>query len=634
MSAYNSINGAPATESDLLETPLNSEWGFDGVVISDWSAVRSIESARRSQDLAMPGPDGPWGDALVEAVRQGDVDETAVDRKVLRILTLAARVGALRDFDAAAELSSPREDTVAFVRKTAGEGTVLLRNNGVLPITADVKRIAVIGHNADRPRFQGGGSAMVIPERVVSPLEGIQRAFPDAHVEYRLGAVVHAGVASLNPREMRNPVTGGAGARVRFLADDGTELHAEDRFASSLTYLGGDAHIGDAATIEFSTIYTPTRSEPARLGFASIGTARIRVDDVVWGEIATTPSGGDLVEDLLSPPTASLPIDLIAGRSIIIVVEFSPLKPSVFPPNTLSLAVGFEPTLAESEELIADAADAARGADLAIVVVGTNSRIESEGSDRDTLALPGRQDDLVDAVIAANPNTIVLVNSGAPVLMPWHERTAALAITYFGGQEYGNAVADVLAGVREPGGRLPTTWPRAQADVPILNVTPDNGIVRYDEGIHIGYRAWLKAAKTPAYPFGFGLGYTTWSLSGVETEAFAADGTALVHVTIRNTGERGGKQVVQLYASRDDSAIDRPVRWLAGWAIVRAAAGETTTVSIRLDARSLAHWDDGWKIEAGEFTLDVGFSVDHLEIRSSIVGPQTLHRAGLSRSAE
>ena len=336
---------------------------------------------------------------------------------------------------------------------------MLLRNNGVLPITADVKRIAVIGHNADRPRFQGGGSAMVIPERVVSPLEGIQRAFPDAHVEYRLGAVVHAGVASLNPREMRNPVTGGAGARVRFLADDGTELHAEDRFASSLTYLGGDAHIGDAATIEFSTIYTPTRSEPARLGFASIGTARIRVDDVVWGEIATTPSGGDLVEDLLSPPTASLPIDLIAGRSIIIVVEFSPLKPSVFPPNTLSLAVGFEPTLAESEELIADAADAAREADLAIVVVGTNSRIESEGSDRDTLALPGRQDDLVDAVIAANPNTIVLVNSGAPVLMPWHEKTAALAITYFGGQEYGNAVADVLAGVREPEDGSPRPGP-------------------------------------------------------------------------------------------------------------------------------------------------------------------------------
>ncbi|WP_167542531.1 glycoside hydrolase family 3 protein, partial [Streptomyces himastatinicus] len=219
MSAYNAVNGVTATENDLLETPLNSEWGFDGVVISDWTAVRSTHAARAAQDLEMPGPRGAWGDALLAAVESGAVDEADIDRKVLRILILAARVGALEGTKAVEPTTA--DSGAGFAREAAAEGMVLVRNTGgVLPLDPGaVTRIAVIGHNADRARTQGGGSATVVPEEVVSPLDGIRAAFPDAEVEYALGAVVQEGIAELPLDALTNPATGEPGLRVRFLSD-------------------------------------------------------------------------------------------------------------------------------------------------------------------------------------------------------------------------------------------------------------------------------------------------------------------------------------------------------------------------------------------------------------------------------
>lgn len=611
MSAYNSINGATASENELLEAPLNTEWGFDGVVISDWTAVRSIESAKHSQDLAMPGPDGAWGDALADAVRAGKVEESAIDRKVLRILTLAARVGALDGFTPPATPDFA-EDGVAFAREAAVEGTVLLRNDGVLPLEADVARIAVIGHNAEHARTQGGGSATVIPERIVSPLEGIRAAFPEAQVDYRIGAVVQEGLVGLQPDTMRNPSNNGPGAHVRFLGADGEELFAEDRFASELVYFGGAAPIAQATSVEFSTIFTPERTGTARLGFASAGTGRITVNDVILEELTTTPVGRDLGGSLLAPPAATVAVQMTAGEPVGITLQFWPHRVPGEMSNALSLSVGFEVDNSAPDQLIADAVDAARAADVAIVIVGTNSRVESEGYDRVTLDLPGRQDRLVEAVIDANPRTIVLVNSGAPVLMPWRNRASAVAVTYFGGQEYGNAIADVLTGRREPGGRLPTTWPAEFADVPVKNVTPDDHVLRYDEGIHIGYRAWLRAGRLPAYPFGFGLGYTTWAVGSINLRGNVADGSASVSAVVSNEGARAGKQVVQVYASRTGSVVDRPELWLVDFAVVRAEPGEDVVVDIPITARALSYWESGWQLEPGEYTLHLGFAVDDL----------------------
>lgn len=617
MSAYNSINGATASENPLLDTPLNTEWGFDGVVISDWTAVRSVESAKHAQDLVMPGPQGPWGQALVDAVRTGQVSEAAVDRKVLRMLQLAARVGAIESIIPPA-VDAVSEDGVAFAREAAAEGSVLVRNiNAELPWVADkLGSLALIGHSASVARTQGGGSATVVPEHVVSPLSAITAALPEGAVTYAVGAIVQEGVNPLPLSSMQNPVTGRPGAHVRFLAADGRVLLAEERRSSALVYFGSPA-IARATRFEFMTRYTPSTSGEVALGFAAVGRGRISVNGQLLREAESAVAGTDPAVALLSPPSVSTAVQVTRGEAIdvLISLELAPGRPLG---GALGITVGFEPDQSSWEELIAEAVAAARSAEVALVVVGTNARVESEGFDRTSLALPGHQDDLVRAVAAVNPRTVVIVNSGAPVLLPWREEVAAILFTYFGGQEYGHALVDMLFGAQEPGGRLPTTWPASEADVPVLNVTPAHGVIRYDEGIHIGYRAWLKAGVAPAYAFGAGAGYTTWALSDASVSGYSGDGDARVSVKVTNIGARAGKHVVQVYASRAASSVDRPLRWLVGFSVVRLPAGASEVLTIPIAKRRLAYWDEGWVYEPGEFTLHIGSSSSELPLQTAL----------------
>lgn len=621
MSAYNSINGATATENELLETPLNSEWGFDGVVISDWTAVRSINSARHSQDLVMPGAEGPWGEALVAAVNAGEVEESSIDRKVLRILQLAARVGALEGFEGVGLQEADREDPVAFAREASAAGTVMVKNHGVLPVDPSaVKRVAVIGHNARYARTQGGGSATVVPEKIVTPLEGIREVFGADRVTYSVGAVVQEGIAELPLERLQNPKTEDPGLRVRFLDAQGAELFAEDRRATALVWFGGDAPIEASSVVEFHTIFTPEETGTIRLGFSTVGRGRIFVDDVLRHEENIVPVGTDLGAAFLAPPSASVEIQTTAGVPLDLRVELDTSDRTGPLSNALSITIGIEPDDSDPDTLIDEAAEAARDADIAVVVVGTNSRVESEGYDRTSLELPGLQDRLVHAVAAANPRTVVIVNSGSPVLLPWRNEVAATLIGYFGGQEFGHALTDILTGTAEPGGRLPTTWPATQEDVPVINVTPDaDGKLTYDEGIHIGYRAWLKAGTSPAYEFGYGLGYTDWTLDTADAPTTAAPGVVVpLAVTLTNTGTRPGKNVVQVYAEKPGSAVDRPVRWLVASAPAWAEPGETVTAVLDVPTRLLAYWDKGWIYEPGEYILRIGTSVTGLPLTAKV----------------
>jgi beta-glucosidase len=212
------------------------------------------------------------------------------------------------------------------------------------------------------------------------------------------------------------------------------------------------------------------------------------------------------------------------------------------------------------------------------------------------------------------------VNSGSPVLLPWRNKVKALLLTYFGGQEMGNALVDMLTGASEPGGRLPTTWADAEEDVPVINCQHDeNNQIFYSEGIHIGYRAWLKAGTKPAYPFGYGLSYTSFDISDFKAPASVAAGVDFeVTAKVTNTGARSGKHVVQVYAQRSDSAIDRPALWLVGFADVQLAAGESTTVTIAVKGREFADWNNGWNYESGTFTLLAGSASDALPLSASI----------------
>ncbi len=618
MSAYNGVNGATMTENNLLERPLKSEWGFEGVVVSDWTAVRTLESARHAQDLAMPGPDGPWGNALVAALRSGEIAEDVVEEKVRRILRLAERVGALGDIVRAPVTAA--EDGITLAREVACEGMVLLENRGELPWdAASLRSLAVIGDNALHARTQGGGSATVIPDHVVSPLAGLRTALPDVDLSYSRGAVVQQTVAELPLDEIVNPASGEPGARVRFLNDDGVEIYGEDRRSTSLAWVGGDAPIGEAAGFRLETRWTPKTTGAICVGFAAVGSGRVFVDGELIVDRAVEPVGhSDILASRLPRDTATAPIETLAGHTVELRFDFD-LRSRPETTNLLVVRVGTEPATTDADALIAEAVAAAKHADAALVVVGTNAQVESEGFDRPSLALPGRQDDLVAAVAAANPRTVVLVNAGAPVLMPWRKDVAAVMVGWFGGQEFGSAVASVLLGESEPGGRLTTTWPEREEDVPVLSTTPVDGMLEYREDVHIGYRAWLKSGREPAYWFGDGRGYTAFVLHHVDVAPEVRPGDEImVRISVENVGAHAGKEVLQVYAERPDSAVDRPTRWLVGFAPVRLEPGDRRAVEISVWSRLFAYWANGWEYEQGRYVLKVGTSAVTLPLTTHV----------------
>lgn len=627
MSAYNAVNGVTMSGNDLLTTPLKDEWGFDGVVISDWSGVRdTVLTGNAGQDLAMPGPDGVWGDALLEAVRAGRVSEAAIDDKVRRILRLAGRLGAL-DGISAAGVPGAEWTTAAvsdFLRETAADGMVLARNDGILPLTVDSSTtVAVLGQHALRGRHQGGGSANVTPERSVSPLEGLVSAFGEDSIRFAPGVPSADPLVPLDAAVSTDPISGEPGVRVQLVGHDGEVLRDEHRDGGKLGW-AGDETLARAAKIRVLARFTARRDGTFPLGFIGFGEFSFRIGDDVLHDGPLYPENMDPAVMFLTPPHLAFPTELVAGQSVDIVLEHVP-GPLMGGMSLVIFTVGYQEPFGTASGEFDAAVDVARDADVAVVVVGTTEHIESEGGDRADLRLPDGHDDLVEAVIAVNPRTVVVVNSGAPVLMPWFDRAAAVVLTWFPGQEFGDALADVVAGVVEPGGRVPNTWPAAEADVPVWEVEPVEGRLHYTEGVHVGYREWERRVRhggpAPLLPFGFGLGYTTWELSDLRLDEAEGAGAALV--TVRNTGRRAGKQVVQVYLSRaSESTVDRPELWLAGFATVHLEAGESIEARIAIEERSLQYWSTesrSWVSEPGEYAVRAGTSARDLPLSTTLV---------------
>jgi beta-glucosidase len=621
MAAYNSVNGHTMTESPLLEEILRRRWGFDGVVMSDWLATRSTEtSARAALDLVMPGPGGPWGDALAAAVRAGAVDEATIDEKVLRILRLADRVGAL---DGGPQRPAPRygADEIAWVvRRVATAGFVLARNErDMLPLDRlRLRRVAVIGPNAASARTLGGGSATVFAPYSVSPLQGLLTALPAAvEVRHCIGVTASTRIPVAGPPWLRQPDGEGPGVQARLLAADGAELLSERR--PGCVFHWPDRVAGEpVAKAEVSAVLRATDAGTYTVGLSGTGHYRLSIDgEEVLDEVLEPRPGADFVETVMIPPQACHQVELDRGEQVRLVAISEVGSAPMF---GIRFALNLEPPYGSDDEEIDRAVSLARSSDVAVVVVGTTEEVESEGFDRGSLALPGRQDELVRRVADANPDTIVIVNSGAPVLLPWADSVAAVILAWFPGQEFGNALADVLLGDAEPGGRLPTSWPRSEEGLP--STQPVDGVLRYDEGLLVGYRGYESGGAAPLYPFGHGLGYSSWTYVSIDAPREARAGADLaVDVTVRNTGARRGREVVQLYASRAISAVQRPALWLVGFAVVDANAGGDVTVTIGVRARALEHWSaaaGGWTIEPGAFQLAAGASSLELSLFSPI----------------
>jgi beta-glucosidase len=623
MAAYNKVNGTTMTENPLQRDVLKREWGFDGVIMSDWYATRSVGAAGEDLlDLAMPGPESPWTEWLLEAVQTGKISESAVDGHVLRILRLAARVGALDGLEAATPPARrwSDEEVTAELRASAAAGMVLIKNDGLLPLTASSLQVAMIGPNAVTARTLGGGSATVFPPYVVSPVEGLRAALSD---ETRL--VYTVGVRSSDRTDIASkdvlylPDGSGPGVQVIFFDAGDRELGRQQREAGSMLWWGPvqeGLNAGDIDHLQLRTLLRVPESGRYSVGTSGLGEFRLVSNgETLFDEVITLPLGADVVEGMMKPPQRLTAVDLEADREVPVELTYRPSGGTELGGADvvmLTVQLNIAPVLDEQAEFD-HAVRLATDSDVVVVVVGTNEEVESEGFDRTSLALPGRQDELVRAVAAANPRTVVVVNSGAPVLLPWIDEVATVLVSWFPGQEFGNALADVLTGAVEPGGRLPVTWPASEDGLP--SGTPVNGELPYDEGLLIGYRWYLATGRTPAFPFGHGLGYTTWTYQDI-----AVDGDT-VTATVRNSGSRPGREVVEVYASRADSAVERPPLWLVGSAAVQAAAGETVEAVITVGDRNFRHWDSSahaWTTEPGSYQLLAGRSVADLPLSAEI----------------
>lgn len=599
MAAYNRVNGPTMTEHDELQNGvLRGEWGFDGLIISDWTAARhTVRAAVGGLDVAMPGPLTVYGDMLATAVRNGEVSEAVVDEHVRRVLTLAARVGALGE---PVEPEDGAIDGPALARDLAARSAVLLQNErDVLPLPPTTK-IALIGGLAKDARVMGGGSAQVYPEHVVSPLEGLRAA--GAQVIYARGA---------DPSERFQPAADGFELTVSVSDADGdirAEFSLRDGVIMWMGEMPAGLHAADIHTVEIIGTFTASVAGRHTFGIEGAGSYRLTVGGkVLFDDSIPLADLSDPVGDILLPLQRESTMELEVGQRVNVSLRHtaSPfLAEGLFPAVVFALGHRAPDAVSDLGELMAQAVSAAAEADIAVVVVGTSKEVESEGFDRTSLKLPGRQDELIERVAAVNPRTVVVVNAGAPVEMPWRDQVAAILLTWFPGQEGGHALADVLFGHAEPGGRLPTTWPAALEDCPVVRVMPEAGTLPYKEEIFIGYRGWERSAVAPAFEFGSGLGYTRWAY-----EEARRDGDR-VTVRLRNTGDRFGREVVQVYLRPVAEDAERPRRWLAGFAVAEAAPGATAEAVIEISERAYECWTDhGWYRGRGDYVIEVSHSL-------------------------
>ena len=610
MTAYNTVNGTTMTEHHhLVNEVLRGEWGFDGFNVSDWTAARSTAGAiEGGLDVAMPGPRTVYGEPLARAVRDGEVAEAEVDEAVRNVLRLAARVGILPGAEPAVTDLPAHVDGPELAREIARRSFVLVRNDGALPLRPN-GTVALIGAAARDARVLGGGSATVFPAGVVSPLDGLTAALTEGTLTYAVGADPNTELAVADKSFELRAVCRDA---------DGNVIGTGSAPSGHIQWMGSDLPEGVTHealhSVELTGTFTPRDTGAHTFGIKGIGGFRLVIDGTTYYDDVQRPAKDDPFITFFGAPVPRAQPELTAGTP----VEVSLTHVVKFPEDIPMKVVGF--TLAHQEpqrapdELIAEAVEAARAADTAVVVVATTDRVESEGFDRTDLRLPGHQDELVRAVAAANPNTVVVVNSGSPVELPWRADVAAVLLSWFPGQEGGAALADVLTGTHEPGGRLPTTW-GSLADAPVTEVVPTSGALSYTEGVFIGYRAWEKAGRTPSYPFGHGLGYTDWTYESAEVKG------STVTVRVRNSGERAGREVVQVYLAPSEPDADRPARWLAGFAGVEAGPGERGEAVVELPRRAFEVWDEktnAWTFVKGSYEIQVGRSIADRRVTATI----------------
>ncbi|PSN70389.1 beta-glucosidase [Corynespora cassiicola Philippines] len=627
MTSYNRVNGVHVSENKrLLDEVLRKEWGFDGFIMSDWFGTYSAaESTNSGLDLEMPGPPRVRGPNITVSLGNRKVAEHVLDERVRNLLNLCNRASKLGIASDAPEGTVDDIETRKMMRKVAAESIVLLKNdNKILPLDVS-DTIAVMGPNTKIAAFAGGGSASLDASYTTTPLEGISGYQASIWTQ---GAIGYKQLPLLSGVSVT--ASGKSGMTAKFYNEppNAAERVARDEiYCKRSDMLLVDYRHPDISPelfyMDLEGTFTPQTSGEYEFGCSVRGTATVYVDGELVVDNATkqrqgaTFMGAGTLEERGSKM-------LQAGQSYSVLVQFgSSLTQKIKKKGATAmrgggLRVGVALKTDPQKELD-DAVDLAKKVKSVVICAGLSGEWESEGFDRSDMSLPGYTDRLIQAVSAVNQNTIVVLQTGTPVAMPWIDSVAAVVQAWYGGNEAGNGIADVLFGTVTPSAKLSLSFPVRNEDNPAyLNFRSEKGRCLYGEDVYVGYRFYEKTKKEVLFPFGHGLSYTTFDISDLEVKV--DKNTLHVAVTVRNSGGSDGAEVVQVYVSQVDCPVTRPLKELKGFEKIFLTTGEEKRVKVEIELKYAAsYWDeerDSWAMEKGDYNVSVGNSSANTPLQS------------------
>ncbi|KAF8914231.1 glycoside hydrolase family 3 protein [Gymnopilus junonius] len=659
MSAYNRVNGLHVSENKrLLDDILRREWGFKGMIMSDWIGVYSTsESIKAGLDLEMPGPSVMRGRALERALVGKKVSLQDIDYRVTKVLDLLKHAEASGiPFDGP-EGSIDTPELRKLLRRAAADAIVLLKNDkSLLPLSNPVKKIAIIGPNAKQAMTSGGGSARLLETYSVSPLEGITVAAKEvnAEVKYALGATSHKYLPLLDPYIFQ--ADGKPGALIEFwneppssdytstAPDFGKPLQpavwSTPTLGSNCFLMDGidETKVNMDCFIRYSAKFIPDESGDWEIGMNIAGRGNLFINQKLVIDLSTDPVQGQAFFGLGTVDIRRIVKGFKAGEEYDLEIRVSSAefasRGSPFLCWGGIRAGGIRDV--DGESAIQEALQIAKEADVVILVVGLNHDWETEGNDRADMSLPGLTNKLVSEVLETNTNTVVVNQSGTPVEMPWINEAHTLVQAFYGGNELGNGLADVLFGKTNPSGKLPLTFPVRLEDNPTYPSFGDQGQelnkIYYNEGIFVGYRGYEIKKLAPSFAFGHGLSYSQFKYEDLTTTEISPAGEFSVSFKVTNAGQVEGREVAQVYISDPKSSLPRAVKELKGFTKVHLKPAETKTATIALDREALSFYDDqnmNWVAESGIFLVQVGASSEDIRLKAKVELKETFTWTGL-----
>ncbi len=619
MSAYNKLNNIYCSSNkELLMDILKTEWGFNGYVVSDWgAALETVDNANGGLDMEMPGPGNTWGVNLKNAIETKEVPLNLINDKVKRILSIMEFTGRSLSPENKPEKENNRKSHRKLLKKCASEGMVLLKNENFLPVeNLENKKIAIIGPNAKFSQIIGGGSASLKPHYQIHPLEALKAYVSDKNIFYAKGAHTHKYLPKLNESLFSDP----AGFKVEYFDEEivesklikveklkGNKFWVFDGFAKDIINREKRPNI----KVRFSCEYTPDIKGLHEFEVFGIGPCSMKINGKEIIDNASDILPGEAFFSFGSAPKkAALELEKDNKYQIEVIYSFEGRFP----------AIQFGCLPPDKENLLDEAKRIAKKSDFVILIAGTNSDWETEGNDRKALELPCNQDELITEITSINKNCVVVLNTGSPVSMSWVKKPKAILQSWFGGQEYGNALMEIIFGKTNPSGKLPTTFPIKIDDTPAYTSYPgQNSQMDYEEKLLIGYRWYEKKGIKTLFPFGHGLSYTNFNFESLKIEQ--KDENIYCRFNVSNIGKFDGKEIIQCYVANPNCQNEEPIKTLQNFKKIKIKKGQTKKVKLKLNKRNFSYWDitsKSWRLKENEYEILIGSSSENIHLREKI----------------